>query len=69
MIKELTLALKCGCGESTTTKDFHEIAEKCDKCGVQIQVASLFKGELNKPWEKKAEEKPAKPKAKKAKTS
>lgn len=63
MANTATLALKCDCGESTATKDYIDIPEKCDKCGKQIQVALSFKGD--KPWEKKAEEKPAK-KSKKA---
>jgi translation initiation factor 2 beta subunit (eIF-2beta)/eIF-5 len=50
MAKEFTLVIKCECGESTTTKDYHEIAEKCEKCGKQTQVSNV-----NKPraWEGK----------------
>ena len=50
MAKEFILALKCECGESTTTKDYIEIPEKCDKCGVQTQVSRVSK---TPSWEKK----------------
>lgn len=50
MANTKTLALKCECGDSTTTKDYHEIAEKCDKCGKQIQVTLVNK---SRAWEGK----------------
>lgn len=50
--KKITLATKCGCGESTTDLDYKDIASKCGKCGEQLQVASLFKGESAPAWKK-----------------